>query len=290
MRITHQLRTLKAYNLHLVDAADCIGGVWPAVMPTNTRPKRVTTFYPKTAKDNSDAFCHFFIDDYRFEKVWREPERYVPVLKKYAGAIMPNFSTYHIMPLPMQWWNMYRNRALMAYWQSEGIDVIPSLQIGDPRTYDYALDGLPVGGTYAVANNGLMKDKYNKEYFVESLAVALKAVMPDLLLIYGSAKFDLPYPCEVMWCKNDNTDRVRKAYALTAGDRGQMKLLSDGEIDAEEYLNDRMANATDGGGVERAVCNVPDDDYDPLMYNEDLAGWVPPYMIEGDKRLLGDGG
>ena len=276
--------------MHLVDAADCIGGVWPAVMPTHTRPERVTTFYPKTAKDNPDAFCHFFIDDYRFEKIWREPERYVPVLKKYAGAIMPNFSTYHIMPLPMQWWNMYRNRALMAYWQSEGIDVIPSLQIGDPRTYDYALDGLPVGGTYAVANNGLMKDKYNKEYFVESLAVALKAVMPDLLLIYGSAKFDLPYPCEVMWCKNDNTDRVRKAYALTAGDRGQMKLLSDGEIDAEAYLNDRMADATDGGGVERAVCNVPDDDYDPLMYNEDLAGWVPPYMIEGDKRLLGDGG
>lgn len=282
----HQIRTYKGFNLHLVDAADCLGGVWPAIEPCRKVPKRLTTYYAKTAKDNPDAFCHFFIDDYRYERIWNHPERYLEVVRKYDGAIMPNFSTYHIMPLPMQYWNMYRNRALAFYWQQNGVDVIPLLQCGDPRTYDYAFEGLPVGGTYAVMNNGLMKDDENREFFYESLLIGVQAVRPDTLVCYGTEVDLSALPCDVIWYKNDNTSRVQTNVPyISAADR---KLLEssdeDAYIDVDETYDERMAGYK-SDRYERAVSTT--DYRNPLMYNDELEGWEPFYVRELGYALEG---
>ncbi len=281
----HQLRTYKGFNLHLVDAADCLGGVWPAIKPSNAVPKRLTTFYPKTASENSDAFCHFFVDDYRYEKIWNVPERYLPVVKKYAGAIMPNFSTYHIMPLPMQYWNLYRNRALMFYWQENGVDVIPLLQCGDPRTYDYAFEGLPIGGTYAIMNNGLMKTKEGRHWFFEFLEIALDAVKPDLLVAYGT-KFDAPLPCDVIWYKNDNTARVQNnvPYITAADKKALLSASDDTVIDVDDAYEERMS-VPKKDRYERAVSTT--EYRNPLMYNDELEGWEPFYVRELGYALEG---
>ena len=273
------------FNLHLLDASDCLGGVWPPVGPSEAVPKRLTTFYPKTAKDNPDAYCHFFIDDYRFERVWSNPERYVEVLKHYAGAIMPNFSTYHIMPLPMQWWNMYRNRMLAYYWQENGIDVVPLLQCGDPRTYDYAYEGLPIGGTHAVMNNGLVQDKENLFYFLEALEIALDAVKPDLLLVYGK-KLDIKLPCEVIWYTNDNTNRLDVNMGRIQEPRPD-RIDERGLVDIAEARMKALQEADkldmlkpiglSGDGYTRAVSTLDADERDPLMYNWQLEGWRPWY-------------
>ena len=280
----HQIRTYKGFNLHLVDAADCLGGVWPALEPCHKVPKRLTTYYAKTAKDNSDAFCHFFIDDYRYERIWNHPERYVPVVKKYAGAIMPNFSTYHIMPLPMQYWNLYRNRALAFYWQQNGIDVIPLLQCGDPRTYDYAFEGLPIGGTYAVMNNGLIKDSENRRFFYESLLIGVQAVKPDVLVCYGTEVDLSALPCEVIWYKNDNTERVRNNVPyLPVGDKE--KLLDAPDEEAIDLDDQFEVSFKTGDRYERAVSTV--EYRNPLMYNDELEGWEPFYVRELGYALPG---
>ena len=267
-----------------MDAADCLGGVWPDLAPSHARPERLTTYYAKTAGDNPDAFCHFFIDDYRFERLWKEPERYLSVVKKYAGAIMPNFSTWHIMPLPMQWWNMYRNRALAHYWQRNGVDVIPLLQCGDPRTYDYAFEGLPIGGTYAVMNNGLMLDRENRFYFYEFLEIAICAVKPDLLCMYGTEFDTSSLPCEVIWYKNDNTARVRgNVPYIPASDRKALQEApQDTLIDVEDAYMERMQQESHPR-YARAVSTV--EFREPLMYNGDLEGWMPFYAFDDEERM-----
>jgi len=45
---------------------------------------------------------HFFVDDYQFERLWRNPERYVDRLKKYACVLTPDFSPYADMPMATQ--------------------------------------------------------------------------------------------------------------------------------------------------------------------------------------------
>lgn len=234
----------------------------------------MTTYYAKTASENPDAFCHFFIDDYRYERIWNHPERYVEVVKKYAGAIMPNFSTYHIMPLPMQYWNLYRNRALAYYWQQEGVDVIPLLQCGDPRTYDYAFEGLPIGGTYAVMNNGVMQDKENRQFFYEGLMVGVQAVKPDLLVCYGTEVDLSALPCEVVWYKNDNTARVRANVLPPKSEEPQLDLTG-------------RESKFDGDGTPRAISVLGREKRNPLMYNDELEGWEPFYVRELGYALPG---
>lgn len=289
----HQVRTYKMFNLHLVDATDCLGGVWPPIRPSEAIPRRLTTFYPKTAKDNPDAFCHFFIDDYRFERVWSNPERYLDVLRHYSGAIMPNFSTYHIMPLPMQWWNMYRNRMLAYYWQENGIDVIPLLQCGDPRTYDYAFEGMPIGGTYAIMNNGLVQDKENLFYFLESLEVAISAVRPDLLVAYGK-KLDIKLPCEVIWYTNDNTNRLdvnmgridapRPDYIDESNMIGLAEAMESALSEAGDLTTVRPIGLS-GDGYTRAVSTLPADERNPMAYNWELRNWRPWYAKDVVRTL-----
>lgn len=41
---------------------------------------------------------HFFIDDYQFQRVWNQPDRYIAPLKRFQCVLTPDFSTYMDMP------------------------------------------------------------------------------------------------------------------------------------------------------------------------------------------------
>lgn len=53
------------------------------------------------------CYVHFYEDDYRFERLWNSPERYLPKLLKFAGAISPDFSTCVDFPGALKVWNTY---------------------------------------------------------------------------------------------------------------------------------------------------------------------------------------
>ena len=80
---------------------------------------------------------HCYEDDAAFERLWSRPERYLPILKRYAGVIAPDFSLYRDMPLVMQQWNVYRSRAIAHWLQENGIPVIANVRWGDRRTTQF---------------------------------------------------------------------------------------------------------------------------------------------------------
>ena len=49
--------------------------------------------------ENTSCGVHFFIDDYQFERLWRFPDRYIPLLQEYDCVLTPDFSIYVDMPL-----------------------------------------------------------------------------------------------------------------------------------------------------------------------------------------------
>lgn len=134
---------------------------------------------------------HFYEFDYLFERVWRNPRRYLPVLKRFNGVILPDFSVYRDMPFVMQLWNIYRSRAIGFWLQANGVKVIVNVRWGDKRTYRICCDGVSRGGSIAVGTNGSIGSIEDKRYFAEGLKAVVKRVSPSCIVVYGSAPDDV---------------------------------------------------------------------------------------------------
>ena len=195
-------------NMHICTGWDCDDNMWPTIMPSHTIPNGLCTFEVASSKRHGDDFCHFYIDDYRFERVWERPEQYIDVLRRYDGVIAPDFSTYTDMPYPMQMWNVYRSRALTHYWQFMGIDVIPNIQFSDENSYTWAFDGLPLGSVLASSSVGVCRNPEWRRSFVRGIEEACRCLHPEALVMYGAKVNFESYGAEVYWYKNDNHQRV----------------------------------------------------------------------------------
>ena len=73
--------------------------------------------YAKNAKNAYGKAVHFFLDDYQFNRVWTNPDRYIPMLQKFKYVLTPDFSLYTDFPKPLRIYNHYRKHWLGAYWQ-----------------------------------------------------------------------------------------------------------------------------------------------------------------------------
>lgn len=200
-----RLKTDRAYNLHLVSRDDCGTTGFPDLAPEDVKPQSLQGFnYAKSTsdKDKKGLGCHFFIDDYQFERLWTSPENYLDVLKGYDCVLTPDFSLYMDMPEPMQAWNRYRSQALGHWWQQQGLTVVPTLSWAQPETYAFAFAGVPKGGTVAVSSVGVTTDRNSRDVFVRGLTQALRQVRPSRLLWYGPP-LDVDIDVETLHYKNE---------------------------------------------------------------------------------------
>lgn len=128
---------------------------------------------------------HFFIDDYQFERVWKSPQLYVEMLKRYRFVCAPDFSLYLDMPMAAKIWNVYRSRLITAYWQKHGVKVVPVLQWAEPATWEFCFKGITPGGTVAVSTLGAARNKLTKQIWKAGMSEAIKMLHPDTILLYG---------------------------------------------------------------------------------------------------------
>ena len=184
-----RLKTDRAYNLDLVSRADCGGDGFPALAPVDARPDELQGFnyaLSTSAADKAGKGCHFFIDDYQFERLWTSPRKYVDALKPYKCVLTPDFSLYMDMPDPMQAWNRYRSQALGRYWQDMGLTVVPTLSWAQASSFAFCFKGIPRHSTVATSTVGVANDEGAKEIWREGMRRAMKELEPSRVLLYGS--------------------------------------------------------------------------------------------------------
>lgn len=187
------------WNAFLVSSADYEGSYeFPVIQSENSVPNRLISFSKAIKSKDCDQWVHFFEDDYLFERVWRNPKRYLGIFKRFNGVILPDFSVYRDMPYVMQLWNIYRSRAIGSWLQGNGVRVIANIRYGDGRTYKISCDGAPHGCTVAVGTHGTLKHLDDKRHFVEGLEVVLRELRPSAIVVYGSAPEDVFGVCRKM--------------------------------------------------------------------------------------------
>ncbi|MVB10497.1 hypothetical protein CAFE_11870 [Caprobacter fermentans] len=139
--------------------------------------------YDKLNKESFSRIVHFFLDDYKFEVMWNDPEPRIERLRKYKAVLSPQFSLYTEMPLALKVYNTFRNLWCGAYFQSKGLKVIPSLVWGEPNTFWFCFDGLEQGSIVAVSTIGMRKEK---TLFLQGYTEMLKRIQPSAIICFGT--------------------------------------------------------------------------------------------------------
>lgn len=167
----------------------------PALRSSQLLPSRLIAFDKSISSCEYDQWVHFYIDDYRFERIWNNPTAYLDRIKRFQGVITPDFSLYREMPLVMQQWNTYRGRTIGYWLQSNNVEVIPNIRWGDERTYSFCFDGIERGKTVAVGTHGCIRKKEDRAFFRKGLAEMMAQLAPKHIIVYGRAPHDLFSPC-----------------------------------------------------------------------------------------------
>lgn len=164
---------------------------FPIIEPTNFIPDKLLPFDKVKSTNNYEQWVHFYIDDYKFERIWNNPNKYLQLLKKFKGVITPDFSTCYNMPISMQIWNTYRNRALAFWLQKNGVNIIPNIRWGDKRSYEFCFEGIKKGGNIAISSYGVLKNRNNREIFKNGLGVMIENIRPNKIINYSYAPKDV---------------------------------------------------------------------------------------------------
>lgn len=148
--------------------------------------------YAASTKDRGNKGVHFFIDDYQFNRLWTNIDRYVDMLSQFRYVMTPDFSTYTDFPKAIQIYNHYRKHWVGAYLQEAGIEVIPTISWSTPDSFEWCFDGEPTQSAVAVSSVGATNSRAKKELFLAGYNAMMERLHPDTILFYGK----VPEECQ----------------------------------------------------------------------------------------------
>lgn len=132
---------------------------------------------------NKNKTIHFFTYDWNFENVYEKPEQALEKLDHYYALLTPEFSTYKDMPLARQIDSVFKNRWCGAFWQKQGMLVIPTISWGSYSCFDFFCDGVEEGSVVAVST---YTREDNKKGFMEGYEIMMEKIKPSAVICYGT--------------------------------------------------------------------------------------------------------
>lgn len=163
--------------------------------------------YAIGCKHPEDKICHFYLDDYQFERVWNDPDRYVPILGRFKAVLAPDFSMYTDFPKAVQLFNHYRKQWCAAYWQEHGVTVIPTIGWSDESSFDWCFDGIPTDSLVCVSTVGGFHSKISKEAWLRGYRKCLEVLHPSEILLFGKQFPEIEFDGPLTVVDNSNLTR-----------------------------------------------------------------------------------
>lgn len=136
--------------------------------------------------DLSKTFICFYEPDDTFERIRKNPRRYLNFFKRTAGIIGFDYSVHSDMPIIKQKSQMNDNISLTYYYGSNGIPIIPNIRCGIDELIPEYLETIPKQSIVAVGTHGFIKTKREKCEWYCFLDTIIKKIMPRKIIIYGT--------------------------------------------------------------------------------------------------------
>ena len=191
---------------------------FPAMKPTDVdiEGSKIIGFnYAIGEKHPEDKVCHFYVDDYQFERVWNDPDRYVPTMKKFKAVFSPDFSMYTDFPKAVQIFNHYRKMWCSAYWQEHGATVIPTICWSDEASFEWCFDGIPKHSLVCISTIGGFGNhsEHNKAAWLAGYEKCLEVLEPSKIILFGKHFPEIrPYGKMIVV----SNDQLRRKATLSA--------------------------------------------------------------------------
>ena len=139
--------------------------------------------YGTGRKMSNAKTIHFYVDDYRFDALWKFPARLLTTKAK--AIIEPNFSTFDTMPISLGLQFIYKKRWLSRYYQENGIEVYADLNVSS-KFYEYNQLGIPQGyNAFATRGYFRMVDRLAAEF---QIAQRISEKDCPNFIVYGGGK------------------------------------------------------------------------------------------------------
>lgn len=183
------MRGLLNQNIAAFDSDNCFG--FPPV-PQYTGQVEAVEWVDfdtaVTAKNSTAKGLHFFDSDYKLNRLWEYPQRYISVLSRFKYVLQPDFSLYYDFPVALQMFNKFRNHWLAAFYTVNGIQIIPNISLSTPSNYVWSLMGYPENSVVAFSDVGCSRFKDDKAILMDSYNKMVEALSPSQVLYFTRSK------------------------------------------------------------------------------------------------------
>lgn len=157
-------------------------------MIPDTPPKKIMPFDKALnyQGDLSEIYICTYSADRTFERIRRNPKRYLSFFKKSAGLIGFDYSIHSDMPIVKQKAQMNDNLSLSYYFGKQGNKLIPNIRYGNDESADEFLSAIPKHKLIAIGTHGFIKEKYKKAEWYCFLEKIIDTLEPLGIVVYGN--------------------------------------------------------------------------------------------------------
>lgn len=186
-----------SFQAFLVDGADFTKKEeYPIIknwMIPSTTPSKLMPFSKAInyKGDLSEYVIYFYSEDKTFERVRRNPKRYLKFFKKCKGIIGLDFSVHTDMSIIKQKAQLNDNLSLTFFFGNNSIPVYPNCRGGSDKINDEYLNAFPKHAYIALGTHGFIKLKEQKHEWRCWINKIVKKLEPKGLIIVGKLPQDI---------------------------------------------------------------------------------------------------
>ena len=160
----------------------------PTIPPTKLMPfSKAISFQG----DLSDYFIYFYSPDLTFERVRRNPKRYLNFFKKCKGIIGLDFSVHTDMPLVKQKSQLNDNLSLSFFYANNGIPLYPNCRGGSDCLNTEYLNAFPKHTYIALGVHGFVQLKEQKHEWRIWIGTVIEKLEPKGFIVVGHLPQDI---------------------------------------------------------------------------------------------------
>lgn len=156
-------------------------------------PTKVMPFFKAITYrgDLSEYYIYFFSQDKTFERVRKNPKKYLSFFKRCKGIIGFDFSVHTDMQLVKQKSQINDNLSLSFYYANNGIPLIPNARGGVDIINKEYLEALPKNSYIALGVHGFIKYKYQKHEWRVWIRYLIDKLAPRGFIVIGHLPNDI---------------------------------------------------------------------------------------------------